>query len=1083
MSSRSLLLLLLPWAALLGAPTVNPDPVPGWHLELLAHAPDIQNPSVVTCAPDGRIFVAEDPMDIRTALANAMEGRIICLHPDGQRSVFAEGLGAAFGLQYLEGRLYVLHNPYLSAFIDGGDRAGARTDVVRNTNPAWHALNWNDHVPANFRLGMDGRFYLATGDKGLFGAIGPDGKPFNFFGGGIVRLWPDGRGLEPFSTGVRNILDVALDAEDEIFTYDNTDEHEWMGRLTHMVEAGFYGYPHDFIPRRPYTLWMMADFGAGAATGALAYTEDALPSEFHGNLFLSDFGKRQVLRIETERDGGTFRVRARTDLFPDPPEDFRPVGITLHPDGRSLLICDWQHRDTKEEKASCGRLWKLTWNGPSQATARPEWYVPAALGRPVSPTPAALLVALGHPSRSVRLTAQRLLAAQGPRAVPEIRRLLHNRTAGDPARVHALWALASIDLAGLAATDLAQLIEDPAPVVARQALRAAGESGFQPLTHPVSRRLTDSDASLRQRAATALGRLHDARAVPALTAALADPDLFTRHAAFQALNRIGRANPTAWPTIAMGLESPSDPIREGTEFALRETHEPALVMALDRIAGDAQAEASVRATAVRLLGPAARQRPAWHGEWWAYHPFRTTPPARTVDWSGTGIAVQRLRLALADGDPAVRLAAVDGLLVAGETNQAPLLHASFSTESSTSVRAALVHALGELHDAASGPLVARLVTNAATESAVRDMSIAASEQVGGPGVEAALLQRLESTPSPEETVRCIRALAGLRSAGAVTVLANQARKGSTEVRRAAIAALGHVGGDSAQTELGTLLELPDPEDARAVLGALTGSPGTNAVPRLLEAWHRPTLRTDALNALARVPDARALDAYLEGLGSRNPEVRTACRRAIGVVRSAVRANVEARVTTFPPEVLSQLQEVFTDEPGARGGPLFRTVIQVATPEDYLEAALKPGGDPGRGRKLFFDTAGLNCIACHRVGREGGEVGPDLGNAGAQFSPRELAESILWPSRVVREGYQVLLIELKDGTELSGLPKGETPDHLLLRDAAGQLRTVEKSEVLSRRLGDQSLMPDGLASGLSQSEFADLVAFVGSLKGK
>ena len=187
-------------------------------------------------------------------------------------------------------------------------------------------------------------------------------------GGGILRLRPDGTGLEVYCTGVRNILDVALDAEDELFTYDNTDEHNWMSRLTHMVDGGDYGYPFDFVPRRPYTLWMMADYGGGAATGALCYTEDALPAEYRGNLFLADFGKRQVLRVVLARDGATFRVVSKSELFADPPGDFRPVGIAVAPDGLGLYICDWQHADTKEAVA-VGRLLRLTYTGESHAQA------------------------------------------------------------------------------------------------------------------------------------------------------------------------------------------------------------------------------------------------------------------------------------------------------------------------------------------------------------------------------------------------------------------------------------------------------------------------------------------------------------------------------------------------------------------------------------------------------------------------------------------------------------------------------------------------------------------------------------------
>src|SRR5262249_21332543 len=177
------------------------------------------------------------------------------------------------------------------------------------------ALDWNDHVPANFRLAMDGFLYVAVGDKGVFGAVGRDGKRVDLHGGGILRLRPDGTALEVYCTGVRNSLHVALDDDDEIFTYDNTDEHNWMSRLTHMVDGGFYGYPYDFVPRRPYTLWMMADYGAGAATGALCYTEDALPPEYHGNLFLADFGKRQVPRVGVARDGAAVPVASQSGVF------------------------------------------------------------------------------------------------------------------------------------------------------------------------------------------------------------------------------------------------------------------------------------------------------------------------------------------------------------------------------------------------------------------------------------------------------------------------------------------------------------------------------------------------------------------------------------------------------------------------------------------------------------------------------------------------------------------------------------------------------------------------------------------------
>ena len=79
-----------------------------------------------------------------------------------------------------------------------------------------------------------------------------------------------------------------------MFTYDNTDDGVgWWTRVTHMVDGGFYGYPYDYKPQRPYTLWMMLDYGGGAPTGACAYNEDALPDEYKGNLFVCDWVRGQ----------------------------------------------------------------------------------------------------------------------------------------------------------------------------------------------------------------------------------------------------------------------------------------------------------------------------------------------------------------------------------------------------------------------------------------------------------------------------------------------------------------------------------------------------------------------------------------------------------------------------------------------------------------------------------------------------------------------------------------------------------------------------------------------------------------------
>src|SRR5690242_12359107 len=65
----------------------------GWKAEVVLQNPDILYPSVVCCAPDGRIFLAEDPMDM-IGPGNKPVDRILCIFPDGHKTIFAERLYA-----------------------------------------------------------------------------------------------------------------------------------------------------------------------------------------------------------------------------------------------------------------------------------------------------------------------------------------------------------------------------------------------------------------------------------------------------------------------------------------------------------------------------------------------------------------------------------------------------------------------------------------------------------------------------------------------------------------------------------------------------------------------------------------------------------------------------------------------------------------------------------------------------------------------------------------------------------------------------------------------------------------------------
>lgn len=1069
---------------------VVPQPREGWTMQLVAEAPTIRHPSVVCSAPDGRVFVAEDPMDISSTHAHVREGRIVCLFPDGRATVFVDGLYAVFGMQFLKGKLYVLHNPKLTVFTDDDGIGKNPVDLIEQTNPNPWALDWNDHVPANFRLAMDGYFYVAVGDKGLFGAVDRNGHRIDLHGGGVVRIRPDGTGLEIFSTGVRNILDVAVNDEDELFTYDNTDEHDWMGRLTHMVDGGFYGYPFDFVPRRAYTLWMFADFGPGAATGALVWNDDSLPKDFRSNLILADFGQRNLRRVRIERNGATFSAVTNELLFPNPPADFRPVGIHETADGSGFYICDWQHADNKDS-VTVGRLWKLTANFVTNGPPKPAWYLPASMGKPFEASLPDLISGMSHPQKIVRLTAQRALKERRRFAPQLLVGVMTNSTAPVSARLHALWALDSID-GGVTARQVILKLAGASPrdvpaAVIRQSIRQLGERQIAGAVPILIAQLKNSDASIRFQAVTALRRIGISEAVPALIESLNEPDLFARFAVFHALNHLGRLHPELWPRITSSLDSTNESVREAAGFALRETFDLNLVKTLAATASDKSHPVFARAAALRLLAAVHHQAPTWNGEWWAYHPALSTPPARTVEWPGTKLVIEALRQQFDDVDPTIRISAVEGLRLSGDTTFAARLREYFPREKDVKVQQALLDTLGDFEDFAFTPALAQFLKGLHSEPSLLNSALVAAGKIASdaasiPALSSAITNLLSRPGLPiDSRVAALDALGQCKLQESAPWFERFALLGDHRERAAALAALVRLGNSAALTTLRRLLAADRAEVRRDAIAALGRLKQRDAVADLLRAFSRTETREAAMNALTDLPDIRAIDAYLEGLASANIALRDKCRNSIGNLAGEALPLLQTRRDRITAQVVGELRRIYESNTVALRKPLFVNAPRFDGPDDFERYALHHSGDPWRGQQLFFDLSSVACIKCHAVAGHGGALGPDLTTIGAQFGRAALIESILYPSKVVREGYQQYNVETLDDESFSGAIRAESSETITLVDTEGRTYELKKSRIRERRSSALSLMPEGLQAALTLEQFTDLIAFVESLR--
>ena len=131
------------------------------------------------------------------------------------------------------------------------------------------------------------------------------------------------------------------------------------------------------------------------------------------------------------------------------------------------------------------------------------------------------------------------------------------------------------------------------------------------------------------------------------------------------------------------------------------------------------------------------------------------------------------------------------------------------------------------------------------------------------------------------------------------------------------------------------------------------------------------------------------------------------------------------------------------------------------------------GDTARGRDVFFSRK-AGCGSCHRIGSEGAPVGPDLSKIGAIRQPRDLLESIVFPSVSFARGYEPYAIVTDDGRVLNGIIARETSHEIVLRMTDLSEVRVRRSQIDEMQQGRTSIMPQGLETRLSPEELRTLL---------
>lgn len=915
------------------------------------------------------------------------------------------------------------------------------------------------HDLHGLKLGPDGRIYFSIGDRGFDltrGQEDPDRQnsgpatPWRFSlaqpdTGAVLRCEPDGSRLEVVAIGLRNPQELTFDTDGNLWAGDNDTAGADESRLLYVVEGGDYGWRCSYQHQVGFGPWVQENLWKGGLDDVLptagmvsqgpagfdAYPGTGLGDAWKGHFLMCDF-PGGIWDFTVRPNGAGFLLGEKKKWV----WGIWPTDVEFGPDG-AVYVADWVFGWDKPAK---GRIYRLMPQSDperlsdlKQAAQTREWLAQGGETRSDSDW----VKSLDHPDMRVRLRAQTALVEMGPRGFTA----LLNRVS-DPSNPsveglkHGLWGVSqAVRTAAHGSRSggvLSQALLEQAPI-------------------RVAERLQDSSSEIRAQACKVLGELRSVQHVQALTERLKDSSPRVRFFAAMSLGQLGRS---ATSSVSAVLEM----VRQTGNGDLYLRHSAVMAMLGIMNVAEVMKLQKDESSAVRLCALLALRR-------WARPEVKgfltdadreiAVEAARAIHDVPIAEAMDELAAFLGKVDCPVPMVsrAVDANLRVGQARNATVL-ANFANRLDVSEqdRVAALEALAEWKrppdlDRVVGlwrPYQSRSVEPArralravagsiyaGSVDAVKVAMMRAAVKLEVKEIGNGIADAFEKQPSASESIRkeVLQTLASLRHSSWSSVLKSGLNDPAPEVRSHALRLAAEYPSESVLDLLPRFLSITNPvvvrQSAFAILGRVSGA-------------EAELLRTEWLQRVIQgeVSSDLALDVY-EGAGASASE---------GL--RALRTQYESKSTSISGIALS--------------------------------AALLDGGDPARGKNLFFEKVEVSCLRCHRVEGVGGTVGPALDHIGSQRTRGELLESVLRPNAKIAPGFEQLMLRLKNGSAVSGLLRRENDVSIQLENLEDGLMDVPKDQVLSRDRGI-SAMPEGFEQWLTKREIRDLVAYLASLR--
>lgn len=163
-------------------------------------------------------------------------------------------------------------------------------------------------------------------------------------GGWICRISPDGSDWKMIASGFRNSVDIALNREGELFTYDSDMEFDvgcpWYRptRVNHIISGGEYGWRSSTANWPDYfadSLGSVIDVGPGSPTGMSFGHHSDFAAAYQDKLFICDWTFGTIYTVKLQESGSSYTGTKKEFLHGSP---LNIAAMRFGPDGAMYFV-------------------------------------------------------------------------------------------------------------------------------------------------------------------------------------------------------------------------------------------------------------------------------------------------------------------------------------------------------------------------------------------------------------------------------------------------------------------------------------------------------------------------------------------------------------------------------------------------------------------------------------------------------------------------------------------------------------------------------------------------------------------------